>query len=158
VLCARPSCAQLPGAPAPRSWFALDVEPSLMLRAADWAPFFHLRGRAGYSYLRNWKFFDITLTAEHLTVGRTAFGVMGSVASIEQGWTAQAGTTVSLQGHLGFTLAGGFSLFRVEMQLLIDEPTQIWLGVGIRVPLGAFGYALWGPRIRYRMPAPGLGL
>lgn len=158
MLRAGPSCAQLPGAPPPRSWFALDLEPSLMLRAADWTPFFHLRGRAGYSYIRSWKFFDVTLTAEHLTVGRTAFGVMGSVTSIEQGWTVQAGATVSLQGHPGFALALGYSLIRVEMQVLVDEPTQFWLGVGVRIPFGAIAHALWGPRIRYQMPATGVGL
>ena len=147
------SCAQLPGAPPPRSWFALDVESGVMLPIGDWTPYFHVRTRAGYSYIRNWKLFDVTLTAEHITIDRTAFGVMASIASIEQGWSVLAGATVSLQGNPGITIAAGYSLFQIEAQVLFDQETQVWIGAGIRVPLGAFAYSIWAPPTQYRMPA-----
>ena len=124
-----------------------------MLPVGDWTPRFHMRTRAGYSRIIDWRLWDITLTAEHLTTNRTAFGVMGGVTSISEGWSVGAGATLSADGRPGATLALGYSLVRVEAQLLFDEPTQVWLGVGLRIPLGAIAYAVWAPPLRYRMPA-----
>jgi len=145
--------AQDLGAPPPRSWFALDADVGLMLPIGGWTPRFHARARAGYSRVVDWHFWDATLTAEHLTHGRTAFGVMGTVTSITYGWSASVGATLSTELRPGATLAVGFSLIRLEAQILFDDHTEVWLGAGIRIPLGAIGYAVWVPPLHYRMPA-----
>ena len=144
--------AQDLGAPLPRSWFALDAEFAGMLPVGEWTPRFLMRARAGYSRIADWRFWDATLTAEHLTTNRTAFGVFGNLSSIPHGWSIGLGAHLSTEARPGATLAVGYSVFQIEAQVLWDEPTQVWLGLGLRIPLGSIAYSVWAPPLRYRMP------
>jgi hypothetical protein len=140
------ACGAASAEPRHIDWFAFDLDTGGG-RILDHEWFFLGRTRVGYVRVRDDWFSSIGIAAETKDFGQPTFGLGASVLSLRKGFTGlvvHGAVMSSTSGDLAFELGGGWTFFRVEVQVALTDPTTYTVVAFNRLPLGAIAYKLWG--------------